>query len=164
MKTFILLTLTLVALITVAGCGAVKTITGGGGGGGTTDTLWPDVPALDGATKANMDLPLPARIAISAASGGKFDFIVYETSKTPQEVQDFYSADRMKSSGWQAQQDQSCLGGGDASGSGSMCVFSKNDNGKDLGLIIFIASDNSTKKTDIIYARVDTTELRTPTP
>ena len=164
MKTKFMFALMIVfALLWLAGCGAVNTLTGGGKGGGTVVNLWSDVPSFQGANKVDVELPLVARIAITAAGRGKFDFIVYQTDKSTAEVQAFYSPDRMKAAGWQSS-DQACVGSGDTGGSGGICSFTKQENGKDLALLIFVATDDSTKKTNIIYARVDATDIVTPTP
>jgi len=53
---------------------------------GTVSSLWPDVPPFQGATKADLEIPLGARLAIRAAMRGKMNFISFRTDKTAQEV------------------------------------------------------------------------------
>src|SRR2546422_6640893 len=63
---------------------------------GTVSSLWSDVPPFAGATKSGMQIPLGARLAIRAAMQGKINFISFTTDKSAQDVQNFYSNDRMK--------------------------------------------------------------------
>jgi hypothetical protein len=146
------------------GCGIVNTLTGGGsGGGGTASNLWPDVPAFSGATKANLDLPLPVRLAVQAAFQGKLDFISYTTGQPIKAVQDFYTAERMQASGWNSDSN-GCTGNAtsDQLPQGAFCIFNKKEDGKELGLAIVVTQDDKTKQTQIFYVRIDLTV--TPTP
>ncbi len=61
--------LSALVLIVTLGCGAISSLVGGGGGTKAT-TMWADVPALDGATQTNVDIPLPIRLAIKAIVTG----------------------------------------------------------------------------------------------
>ena len=58
---------TLFALILIVGvvvsCRMVETLTGNSSAG-TVSNLWPDVPPFAGATKAALEIPLGARLAI----------------------------------------------------------------------------------------------------
>ena len=90
----------LVAMVS-GSCRMVDTLTGNGKSG-TVDALWPDVPAITGAIKSDLALPLGARMAIRAAMQGKVSFIAFTTEKSAQEVQEFYTKERMKSAGWVA--------------------------------------------------------------
>src|ERR1044072_3436802 len=69
---------------------------------GTVSALWPDVPPFAGATKADLEIPLGARLMIRAMMRGKINFISFKTERPAQEVKDFYSALRMKAAGWTA--------------------------------------------------------------
>src|SRR5919206_4373715 len=66
---------------------------------GTVSALWPDVPPFAGATKADLEIPLGARLFIRGMMRGKVNFISFRTNKTAQEVKDFYSNERMKQAG-----------------------------------------------------------------
>ena len=59
---------------------------GGDKNAGTVSTLWSDVPPFEGATKADLEIPLGARLIIRAFSQGAVNFISFRTSKTAQEV------------------------------------------------------------------------------
>ena len=89
-------------------CRMVETLTGNGKAG-TVSALWSDVPSISGATKTDLALPLGARLIIRAAMQGKVSFIAFTTEKSAQEVQDFYTRERMKSAGWVASE-QGCIG------------------------------------------------------
>ena len=67
---------------------------------GTVSSLWPDVPPLEGATKADLEIPLGARLAIRALMQGKINFIAFTTDQSATDVQNFYSSERMKTAGW----------------------------------------------------------------
>ena len=83
------------------------------------------------------------------------NFISFRTDKTAQEVKDFYSPERMKTTGWIAN-DKGCVGDTeDTKNHGAFCVFSKKDGQKEDGLAIVIAQGETGKSTNIFYARFD---------
>lgn len=125
---------------------------------GTVSSLWPDVPPLEGAQKADLEIPLGARLALRAMMQGKINFISFTTDKSAQEVKDFYSNDRMKAAGW-TPNEKGCIGDTeDQKSHGAVCFYGRKDNHKDEGLAIIIAQDEKTKKTNLFYARIDMTE------
>jgi len=127
---------------------------------GTVSELWPDVPPLQGATKAELEIPLGVRLLIRGMSQGKVNFISFRTDKPAQEVKDFYSVDRMKAVGWIAN-DKGCTGDTeDTKNHGAICLFSKKNQGKDEALAIIVAQDEKLPDTNIFYARVDTTNTK----
>ena len=159
----IALILTVTMFLTMA-CGIVNSIVGGNAG--TTADLWPDVPAFVGANKAKLDLPLAMKLIVQAAFQGKLEFISYTTKSTPQEVQAFYTPDRMKATGWTTDSG-GCTSGGDSSNTGvagAFCFYGKKDGAKENGLAIIAAQDAKTKETEIYYVRIDITTTPTPKP
>ena len=127
---------------------------------GTVSELWPDVPPFQGATKADIEIPLGMRLLIRGMTQGKVNFISFRTDKPAQEVKDFYSVDRMKAVGWIAN-DKGCTGDTeDTTNHGAVCLFSKKNNGKDEALAIIVAQDEKLPDTNIFYARVDTTNKK----
>ena len=125
---------------------------------GTVSSLWPDVPPLAGATKADLEIPLGARLAIRALMQGKINFIAFTTDQSAQDVQNFYSNDRMKAAGW-TPNDKGCIGDTeDSKNHGAICLFSRKDGSKQEGLAIVVAQDEKLPETNIFYARVDTTK------
>ena len=138
-------------------CRMVESLTGNEKGG-TVNSLWPDVPPFAGATKADLAIPLGARLALRAAMQGKINFIAFTTSRSAQEVKDFYSPALMKSAGW-TPSDKGCIGDAeDQKNQGALCFFQRQDADKKEGLAIIVAEDQKTKQTDIFYARIDLTE------
>ena len=127
---------------------------------GTVSALWSDVPPFQGATKAEIEIPLGMRLLIRGMTQGKVNFISFRTDKPAQEVKDFYSVERMKAVGWIAN-DKGCTGDTeDTTNHGAMCLFSKKNNGKDEALAIIVAQDEKRPDTNIFYARVDTTNTK----
>lgn len=144
----------------VVSCRMVESLTGGEKGG-TVSSLWPDVPPFEGATKADLQIPLGPRLILRAATQGKINFIAFTTSKTAQEVKDFYTADRMKAAGWMPN-DKGCIGDTeDKKNQGVVCFFQRKDGDKQEGLAIIMAENEKAKQTDIFYSRIDMTQ---PTP
>jgi hypothetical protein len=154
----------------VLGCGLTDTVLSnvvGGSKGNTVAALWPDVPAIQGAQREAMDLPLPVQVAIqglmkaSASSSDakldKFDWIVFTTPQTPQDVFSFYANDRMASQGWNVKDQPGCTGGTASSGAaGGVCIFGKGAAGTQQSvLFIVLGQDDKTKQTQVFYVRID---------
>ena len=166
-------------MIVTGGCNAISSLIGGGGSGGTRATaMWADVPAVDGATQVNADIPLPMRLGIkafvtaaansdSSSSGSKnnakldnFDFIAYTTTKSPDEVKAFYTNELMQAQGWNTKDQPGCSGStGSQSIGGAFCLFGHEDGAKKSVLIIVAVSDEKTKETQLWYARFDGVSL-----
>jgi hypothetical protein len=141
----------------VVSCRMVESLTGGEKAG-TVSSLWPDVPPFTGATKADLSIPLGARLVLRAAMQGKINFIAFTTTRSAQEVKDFYTADLMKDAGWTAS-DKGCIGDTeDEKNEGAVCLFQRREGAKKEGLAIIVAEDKKTKLTNIFYARIDMTE------
>ena len=126
---------------------------------GTVSTLWSDVPPFQGATKADLEIPLGARLFIRGVMQGKVNFISFKTNKTAQEVKDFYTKERMKAAGWNADE-RGCVGDteDDKNNHGAVCLYNRKDGGKDEGLAIIVAQDEKLPETNIFYARIDMTK------
>jgi hypothetical protein len=162
MKRMTLAVLLSVAMLLTMACGIVNTLTGGSSG--TTASLWSDVPPFEGASKANLDLPLAAKLAVQAAFQGKLEFIAFTTTKGTQDVLNFYTTDRMKGSGWTTES-MGCTGDATSgSNQGAFCFYGRNDAGKDTGLAIIVLQDDKTKQTQIYYVRIDISSTPTPKP
>ena len=154
-----LLALALITSVALA-CGLAKTLTGDPKAG-TVSNLWPDVPPFPGATKADLEMPLGARLALRAFMRGKINFIAFTTDQSTPDVQAFYSNERMKASGWTAS-DKGCVADSDDKDHhGAYCFFKRKDREPEEGLGIMMGQDDKTKKTEIFYVRI---ELPEPTP
>ncbi len=146
----------LLAVATCSSCSMMETLAGSGKAG-TVNSLWSDVPPIAGATKADLALPLGARLAIRAAMQGKVSFIAFNSDQTPQQLQDFYTKERMKAAGWTSE--QGCISDTeDKASQGAVCLFDRQSGSKKEGLAIVLAQDEKSKQTDIFYARIDLTE------
>ncbi len=172
------LLLSALILIFAPGCGAISSLVGGSGTKATT--LWADVPAVDGATQVNVEIPLPIRLAmkafVTAAANSEnnnsnsndarldnFDFIAFTTPKTTDDVKNFYTAERMNGLGWNVKDQPGCAGGNAETGSvaGAFCLFGKEDGAKKSILVIVAASDDKSKQTQLWYARFEGVSLKT---
>jgi hypothetical protein len=154
-----ILALTLILAVGIS-CRLAERLTGDPKAG-TVSTLWPDVPPFEGATKADLEIPLGARLALRAVMQGKINFIAFTTDESASVVQAFYSKERMRTAGW-TPNDKGCIGDTeDKDNHGAICLFERKDGNNDEGLAIVLVQDEKTKKTEIFYARIDLTR---PTP
>ena len=153
--------LSLLVILLVLGVGLSCKLTerlAGDKNAGTVSTLWTDVPPFAGATKADVEIPLGARLLLRTMFRGKLNFISFRTDKSAQEVKDFYSPDRMKATGWSADP-KGCTGDTeDSKNHGAICLFQRKDGAKEESLAIIVAQDEKLPETDIFYARIDTTK------
>jgi len=166
MKERHLLALSAVLLVAAMGCDVLNSVVNsavsGGKPAGTVADLWSDVPRMDGMTKVNLDLPVAAQLAIKAITQGNFDFIAYTTNKSPQEVVNFYTPERMKSAGWSSENSGGCNTATGTTGSaGGICIFERTTSGRNNALMIVIAQDDQSKQTQLFFVRV--TDTGTPT-
>ena len=129
---------------------------------GTVSSLWPDVPPLPGATKSDLEIPLGARLAIRAFMQGKMNFIAFTTDQTAEQVKAYYTNERMKAAGW-TPSERGCIGDTEEKDKshGAVCLFKRKDGPKEEGLAIVLGQDEKTKKTEVIYVRI---ELPEPSP
>jgi hypothetical protein len=149
--------LVLMLLVSVVlSCRMAESLTGGPKAG-TVNSLWLDVPAFAGATKADLEIPLGPRLAIRAMMQGKVNFIAFTTQKSAEDVKNFYTNDRMKAAGW-TPNEKGCIGDTeDEKSQGAVCLYGRKDGGKEEALAIIVAQDEKTKQTQIFYARIDMT-------
>jgi hypothetical protein len=166
MKPKYLIALSAILVFAALGCGVLDTVVNqavsGGKPAGTVADLWTDVPKMNGMNKVNMDLPIAAQLAMKAIAQGSFDFIAFTTTSSPQDVVNYYTADRMQSAGWDSTDTGGCTASTDtSSGAGGICVFSQTGGGKNNALMIVIAQDAKTKQTQLFFVRV--TDVSTPT-
>ena len=150
------LAILILALGVVLSCRMAESLTGGAKAG-TVSNLWADVPAFAGAQKADLEIPLGARLAMRAMMQGKVNFIAFTTDKSAEEVKTFYSNDLMKAAGWTPNQNGCIADTQDEKSQGAICLYGRKDGGKDEGLAIIVAENEKTKQTEIFYARIDMT-------
>ena len=172
--------LVLLMLATLA-CGilnsAVNKAVGGDNNLQVASSLWSDVPKMDGLQPSQMDMPLPIKLLMNTILGnlgrlnpqgqdqttGAIDWIVFTTDKTPDDVQAFYTNERMTASGWDdAGQDTTCVSGSESGFAqvGVFCVFAKQAENIDLAIIA--AADEQTKQTDVFFLRLQSNPTAVP--
>ena|SRR5437870_4527870 len=147
-------------------------IPGAGAQPTTIAALWPDVPQMDGTTKTDVQVPAFVNILMTVVGkqvlGGAQDAQWVDftsTTKTPADVQTFYTVELMSQNGWSSSDQAPCVTGADQNVPqvGVFCVFSKDASGKTDGLMIIAVQDDKTKVTNIFYVRAQVV-LPTPTP
>jgi hypothetical protein len=170
--------LCLALALLVMGCGVLNPLTGGDQGMRTVSQLWSDVPPMDGLTPSQMDMPLPIKLVARTVIGnlgrlnkegedrttGNIDWLVFTSSKPPSDVANFYTSDRMASSGWDRTDSSPCVSGG-AQGIpqvGLLCVFAKQQGGTQTQLAIIATQDDKRNETNVFFLRLEVTG--TPTP
>jgi hypothetical protein len=156
--------------------GSLSQIAGGAaqlaGNAGLTNAsqLWPDVPKMDGLDSSSLEMPVYVKLYIQTAlkamsqGEGNVDWIAFTTKKTADDVQAYYTSDRMSSAGWDQSQDQPCFSGSDQGMGqvGAICAFAKQGaNQQDL-LAILAATDSSSNTTNVFFLRLQAKV--TPTP
>ena len=169
----ILILMAALILLSLA-CGLPNNISGLVGGGQTAplDQIWPDVPIMAGLIKSQLDLPLPAQLAIqtyiksSSQGDAALNFISYTTKNQATDIINFYNLDKMIPFGWKLKDQPGCQA--DSSGSNSnagVCFFGK-ENADHSGsfLVIFIAGDSKTNETSVFFIRADIKNMPTQQP
>ena len=157
---------------------AVNQAVGGGQNYQTVSSLWSDVPPMDGLQPSQMDLPLPVKLIMRTIIGnlgrlnpqgqdqttGNIDWIVFTTTKSPTDVENFYTNARMVASGWDdAGQDSTCVSGSasNSTQTGAFCAFQKQKDNIELAIII--TQDATTNQTNVFFLRLQTTPTPVPT-
>jgi hypothetical protein len=154
-------------LVAATACNLTSLIPGGGSAN-TVTTLWSDVPPFEGAAREAIEMPLPIRVAMQAMMQGQLEFVVYTTSATADAVRGFYTKDRMVAAGWDPEKSAGCgttTEGSDATPQAemqNMCFFAKQEGTKEIALVILMAQDTKTNKTQVFYVRIS--GVPTPTP
>ena len=170
----ILTTILLGALLfVVASCRLANTLTGNDQNLKKVGDLWNDVPRIDGLASSEAELPLYVKLLMRTALNNLYrlnkkdedktpasgDWAVFSTSKSPQDVQNFYTNERMTSFGsWEASKTSTCLNGSEYHFSGVACVFQKTANKLSIGLLIVASQDEQKKQTNVFFVRVETPE------
>lgn len=175
-RRFLYVTVGGLALATMA-CSLLSQVAGSvvnkvaGSGFTSVNSLWPDVPKMDGLTNdPNLDMPIYAKIyvqtALKAASGGTggVDWVAFTTDQTAADISNYYTVARMSAQGWDADQSTPCFSGSEqgVSEAGTICLFTKSSSSPQVLLAILAATDTSSNKTDVFFLRVS--EQVTPTP
>lgn len=172
MRKLLVVVLLVSFVLTSASCRVIKTITGNDLNLKKVGELWSDVPRMDGLAASDAEMPLFVKVLMRTALNNLYrlnkkdedrtpdsgDWAVFSTTKSPDDVKNFYTSDRMTSFGhWEANQNSNCVNGGDRF-SGVGCVYKKTSGNHGIGLLIAAAQDEQKKQTNIFFVRVETDE------
>jgi hypothetical protein len=179
-KKFFVGILTLFVLTSLA-CGmlnsAVNKAVGGDNNLLIVSNLWSDVPKMDGLQPSQMDMPLPVKLLMQTILGnlgslnpqgqdqttGAIGWIVFTSDKSPDDVQAFYTNQRMMDSGWDdAGQESTCVSGSENGYPqvGVFCVFAKQAENTQLAIIA--TQDDQTKQTNVFFLRLEENATAVP--
>jgi hypothetical protein len=144
------------------------------------DSLWPDVPKMDGLGESlNDQMPVTVNIVMHTfvnlllGSMAKQEnnhinvgFIFYRYQGSDTDIDKFYTAEKMKSSGnWSLKDGMTspCLDAGANDTVGHACIFQKLENGQQQGLIILSIPAKEKDASALIYFfRATTDPLKAP--
>ena len=158
--------------MTATSCRVIKTLTGDQDLKKVAD-LWSDVPRMEGLVSSEAEMPVQVKLLMRYALNNLWrfskegedktkatgDWVVFTSTKSPQDVQNFYTNERMTSFGsWEASKNSTCLNGSDYGFAGVGCVFSKSANKRAIGLLIVAIHDEAKKQTNVFFVRVETDE------
>jgi hypothetical protein len=155
----------------VMSCGIVQRFMPGGNEGlSRTNALWPDVPKMDGLAASDLEMPFMVKLFMRTMLNNLYrlnkegedktpvegDWIVFSTSSSPADVQQFYTNERMTSFGnWEPSKNSTCFDGSDKGYPGIACVFEKIADGKQIELLILAGHDDEKKTTNVFYLRLE---------
>ena len=127
--------------------------------------MWKDVPQMDGMSKSDEDMPITMKIVVQPVmnrilGGGESsgDWIVFKTTKTPDDVKSFYTNDRMTKFGnWDPSNKSTCISGKEQGMPqfGLFCVFEKHQNNRQIGLAILTGEQEQNQPMTVFFLRVD---------
>lgn len=135
--------------------------------------LWSDVPKMEGMNASELEMPVATKLILRTILGnlgrlnkegepqqtGDIDWMAFTTGKTPDDVQAFYTNEKMSGFGnWETGKESTCISGKDKGVPGVFCVFQKKMNGRQAGLVIVVSEDEKTKQTDLYFVRIESDE------
>lgn len=130
------------------------------------DSLWDDVPRMDGLNDSpTEDLPMTIKLVLHTfvnmvlnsdknSKSISTDWIIYKYSGSETDIKNFYTATLMKSSGnWSLPEnmDSPCIDGKEKGLLGSVCLYQKEEDGKQKGLIIISLPTQEPKTPVFVY-------------
>jgi hypothetical protein len=151
--------------LSVIGCGKIIPLGGNDKTLKATSELWSDVPKMDGLAQSNLEPPLYVKVlmrtALNQIAGGgghdTGDWVVFDTSKTADDVKNFYTNDRMAATGWEKSDKSTCVSGSQfgAPQVGMVCLYVKHAGDKDIGLMIIPAKAETAGQINVWFVRVE---------
>lgn len=164
----IFLSLALLASLTMS-CGLVNTAVnkaiGGDSNMSAVSKLWDDVPAMDGMNAAQkIEMPIWLKALTGpildgmmkglneGQSAGHWDWVAFTLKgKTPADVENFYTQERIIAAGWQ-QAEGGCMSLADQ---GTLCSYSRDEKGKSTGLVIIATADDQKQEMTVFFLRAE---------
>jgi hypothetical protein len=136
----------------------------GAASGSKVAELWNDVPRMDGMDQSQqIEMPVGLKIIASkmldgmmrgvnnGKDAGHWDWAAFSVKgKTPNEVQTFYTAERMSEHGWKSEGGCTNMPGGEDA---TFCAFTKQEGQKGTGLIIISTLDKESNATSMFFIR-----------
>ncbi|HEU4388107.1 MAG TPA: hypothetical protein VFV34_09940 [Blastocatellia bacterium] len=154
-----------VMTLALIGCSALNPLHGSEDKWKSASDLWSDVPRMDGLSQSQLEPPifikLLMRTALNQVAGGgghdTGDWIVFDSSKTTDDVKNFYTNERMAASGWEKSDKSTCVSGSQygAPQVGMVCLFAKHAGDKDVGLMIIPAKAEKAGQINVWFIRVE---------
>ena len=151
--------------LTVIACGTIHPPKGGDDSLKRTSELWSDVPKMDGLSPSKLEMPFYVKLLMRTAlneicgRGGKDtgDWIVFDSTKKPDDIKNFYSNERMAASGWDKSDKSTCVSGNEygAPQVGMVCLFIRRVGDKDVGLMIIPAQADEAGQINVWFVRVE---------
>jgi len=151
-------------VVTMTACGTINSLRGGDKGLKPVSELWSDVPKMDGLLPSKLEPPLFVKVMMRTALnqiGGRGakdtgDWIAFDSKRTPDDVKNFYSNQRMADNGWEKSDKSTCVSGSEygAPQVGLICLFVKHSD-KDIGLMIIPARSNEAGLMNVWFVRVE---------
>lgn len=142
------------------------------------DSLWSDVPRMDGLNVSpTEEMPLAAKLAMHTLVNlvlnsdkdqkqhVSTDWIFFEYDGKGSDIESFYTPERMKSGGnWQLLQGMQspCMDGTENGITGEACLYQKQENGKQEGMIILAMPSNDPKMPGLVCFFRAKTEAEAP--
>src|SRR5262249_48819887 len=162
--------------LSLLACGTINTLKKKDDGLKRSSELWSDVPKMDGLSTSELEMPVYMKLLMRTAlnqiagRGAKDtgDWIVFDSTRTPDDVKNFYTNDRMAASGWDKSEKSTCVSGSEygVAQVGLVCLFVRHNGDKDIGLMIIPAQAEDVRRTNVWFVRVesprDSTASTTP--
>ena len=135
-------------------------------------SLWSDVPRMDGLNDSpTEDLPITIKLILHTfvdtvlnsdknSKDVSTDWIIYNYKGNGTDIANFYTSEKMKTSGnWSLPEGRKtpCMDGKEKGVSGDVCLFQKTENGKQEGLIIIsLPTHEQNNPVFVYFLRADT--------
>jgi hypothetical protein len=128
---------------------------------------------MDGLSTSKLEPPFFVKLLMRTALnqiGGRGakdtgDWIAFDSIRTPNDIRNFYSNERMASNGWDKSDKSTCVSGSEygLSQVGMVCLFIRHTENKDVGLMIIPAQADQPGQINVWFVRVEAPRESAPT-